>query len=176
MRTRELQRVGTPGAPASTPKPWSERDHLLHPDGPRIRHVSSPNQPNCKLNVAAVIGSEPRPTVMRVKRAAKLLTVIGLTTKHAICRITSTLQPVRLHRMIFFFKLIRKFCFSLQFLENSILSQHSIQVGTSLDAKVTFIRNYIPSKTPGRVAHLTRKSQVLGSIHGLATYFRFSFR
>ena len=33
---------------------------------------------------------------------------------------------------------------------------------------------------PGRVAqsvgHLTRKSGVLGSIPGLATYFRFSFR
>ena len=36
------------------------------------------------------------------------------------------------------------------------------------------------SLTPGRVAqsvgHLTRKSGVLGSIPGLATYFRFSFR
>ena len=35
-------------------------------------------------------------------------------------------------------------------------------------------------KQPGRVAqsigHLTRKSGVLGSIPGLATYFRFSFR
>ena len=35
-------------------------------------------------------------------------------------------------------------------------------------------------KLPGRVAqsvgHLTRKSRVLGSIPGLATYFRFSFR
>ena len=37
-----------------------------------------------------------------------------------------------------------------------------------------------PSLQPGRVAqsvgHLTRKSGVLGSIPGLATYFRFSFR
>ena len=36
------------------------------------------------------------------------------------------------------------------------------------------------SEAPGRVAqsvgHLTRKSGVLGSIPGLATYFRFSFR
>ena len=36
------------------------------------------------------------------------------------------------------------------------------------------------SQPPGRVAqsvgHLTRKSGVLGSIPGLATYFRFSFR
>ena len=33
---------------------------------------------------------------------------------------------------------------------------------------------------PGRIAqsigHLTRKSEVLGSIYGLAAYFRFSFR
>ena len=39
---------------------------------------------------------------------------------------------------------------------------------------------YISCEWPGRVAqsvgHLTRKSGVLGSIPGLATYFRFSFR
>ena len=38
----------------------------------------------------------------------------------------------------------------------------------------------VPHTRPGRVAqsvgHLTRKSGVLGSIPGLATYFRFSFR
>ena len=38
----------------------------------------------------------------------------------------------------------------------------------------------IKDLTPGRVAqsvgHLTRKSGVLGSIPGLATYFGFSFR
>ena len=37
-----------------------------------------------------------------------------------------------------------------------------------------------PSSQPGRVAqsvgHLTRKSEVLGWIPGLATYFHFSFR
>ena len=37
-----------------------------------------------------------------------------------------------------------------------------------------------PVSQPGRVSqsvgHLTRKSGVLGSIPGLATYFRFSFR
>ena len=40
--------------------------------------------------------------------------------------------------------------------------------------------NYTYCFEPGRVAqsvgHLTRKSGVLGSIPGLATYFRFSFR
>ena len=43
------------------------------------------------------------------------------------------------------------------------------------------IRSFIyPFVVPGRVAqsvgHLTRKSGVLGSIPGLATYFLFSFR
>ena len=41
-------------------------------------------------------------------------------------------------------------------------------------------RTIFPDNVPGRVAqsvgHLTRKSGVLGSIPGLATYFRFSFR
>ena len=39
---------------------------------------------------------------------------------------------------------------------------------------------WLISSQPGRVAqlvgHLTRKSGVLGSVPGLATYFRFSFR
>ena len=42
------------------------------------------------------------------------------------------------------------------------------------------IVHLVPLAGPGRVAqsvgHLTRKSGVLGSIPGLATYFRFSFR
>ena len=41
-------------------------------------------------------------------------------------------------------------------------------------------REVVPRIVPGRVAqsvgHLTRKSGVLGSIPGLAKYFRFSFR
>ena len=39
--------------------------------------------------------------------------------------------------------------------------------------------NHLKFLVPGRVAqsvgHLTRKSEVLGSIPGLATFFRFSF-
>ena len=42
------------------------------------------------------------------------------------------------------------------------------------------LHRFITVTMPGRVAqsvgHLTRKSEVLGSIPGLATYFRFSFR
>ena len=44
----------------------------------------------------------------------------------------------------------------------------------------TYKGKNLPLEEPGRVAqsvgHLTRKSGVLGSIPGLATYFRFSFR
>ena len=44
----------------------------------------------------------------------------------------------------------------------------------------TFFGTLYSEKVPGRVAqpvgHLTRKSGVLGSIPGLAAYFRFSFR
>ena len=44
----------------------------------------------------------------------------------------------------------------------------------------TVVLNYSPMLPPGRIAqsvrHLTRKSGVLGSIPGLATYFLFSFR
>ena len=35
---------------------------------------------------------------------------------------------------------------------------------------------YQPGRVAQSVGHLTRKSGVLGSIPGLATYFRFSFR
>ena len=35
---------------------------------------------------------------------------------------------------------------------------------------------YMPGRVAQSVGHLTRKSGVLGSIPGLATYFRFSFR
>ena len=35
---------------------------------------------------------------------------------------------------------------------------------------------FMPGRVAQSVGHLTRKSGVLGSIPGLATYFRFSFR
>ena len=38
------------------------------------------------------------------------------------------------------------------------------------------ITNQLPGRVAQSVGHLTRKSGVLGSIPGLATYFRFSFR
>ena len=46
--------------------------------------------------------------------------------------------------------------------------------------RLTILRPFQQYFMPGRVAqlegHLARKSGVLGSIPGLATYFRFSFR
>ena len=40
----------------------------------------------------------------------------------------------------------------------------------------THLIEYVPGRVAQSVGHLTRKSGVLGSIPGLATYFRFSFR
>ena len=46
--------------------------------------------------------SEARPADVQLKRAAKFLTVIALTTKHAVCRITFMLYPILLWRIIIF--------------------------------------------------------------------------
>ena len=42
--------------------------------------------------------------------------------------------------------------------------------------KFDFLKSIAPGRVAQLVGHLTRKSGVLGSIPGLATYFRFSFR
>ena len=41
---------------------------------------------------------------------------------------------------------------------------------------IIFTRYLVPGRVAQSVGHLTRKSGVLGSKPGLATYFRFSFR
>ena len=41
---------------------------------------------------------------------------------------------------------------------------------------MAFLLSILPARVAQSVGHLTRKSGVLGSIPGLATYFRFSFR
>ena len=48
------------------------------------------------------------------------------------------------------------------------------QITTMCCCKTTWLA--LPSRVAQPVGHLTRKSGVLGSIPGLATYFRFSFR
>ena len=44
----------------------------------------------------AFVKSEARPAIVRLNRAAKLVTVFGFTTKHAVCRITFMLWLVLL--------------------------------------------------------------------------------
>ena len=42
--------------------------------------------------------------------------------------------------------------------------------------KISYSSRAMPGRVAQSVGHLTRKSGVLGSIPGLATYFHFSFR
>ena len=51
----------------------------------------------------------------------------------------------------------------------------AVWVFFSINLVYTFYE-YKPGRVAQSVGHLTRKSGVLGSIPGLATYFRFSFR
>ena len=46
--------------------------------------------------VGDITESDARPTDVQLKREAKLLTVIGLYTEHADCRIIFMLYPIRL--------------------------------------------------------------------------------
>ena len=62
------------------------------------------------------------------------------------------------------------------------LLRHQVQalLGLQNTVVIHYLRHKYLKEPPGRVAqsvgHLTHKSGVLGSIPGLATYFRFSFR
>ena len=59
---------------------------------------------------------------------------------------------------------------------NTPLVTHTL-THTQNHPKLSQIYNYLkPGRVAQSVGHLTRKSGVLGSIPGLATYFRFSFR
>ena len=64
------------------------------PVGPTKDISSGPSQLNLKLYAGVIIKSEARPTGVQLMRSAKLLTVIVLTTKHAVCRITFMLYPI----------------------------------------------------------------------------------
>ena len=55
-------------------------------------------------------------------------------------------------------------------------SKDSDQPGLSPSLITVFTVGIEPGRVAQSVGHLTRKSGVLGSIPGLATYFRFSFR
>ena len=73
-----------------------QKSNRWTPVGPTKDRTSSPSQLNWKLYAAAIIKSEARPAGVQLKRVAKLLTVTGLTTKHAVCRITFMLYPILL--------------------------------------------------------------------------------
>ena len=47
---------------------------------------------------------------------------------------------------------------------------------TPIAIKTVYYIHFLKSVPYESIGHLTRKSEVLGSIPGLATYFRFSFR
>ena len=57
---------------------------------------------------------------------------------------------------------------------NNIFTTRSI-ITTAVKTTLV-LRLELPGRVAQSVGHLTRKSGVLGSIPGLATYFRFSFR
>ena len=71
-----------------------QKTHQLNHDRPNLRQPGKgvSHQPPVlllsKVRDGTIIQSEVRPTVVQLKRSAKLLTFIGLTTKHAVCRIT----------------------------------------------------------------------------------------
>ena len=66
---------------------YSTANQLLNAGATEIQQVNpdGPDKLNWKLYAGAIITSEARPTGLQLKRSAKLLTLIGLTTKHAAC-------------------------------------------------------------------------------------------
>ena len=73
-----------------------QKSNSWTPVGPTKDRASSPNQLHWKLCAEAIIKYEARPAGVQLKRVAKLSTVTGLSTKHAVCRITFMLYPVLL--------------------------------------------------------------------------------
>ena len=99
MRTRQ-KRVATDtwrslGCRTAPLKHWSKRELTLEPRWAKQRTKKLRPQPT-KINSFMAGPSDARPTGVQLKREAKLLTVIGLNTKHADCRIIFMLYPIRL--------------------------------------------------------------------------------
>ena len=57
-----------------------------------------------------------------------------------------------------------------------VASFESIPIHLKTSIKYACLRHMAPGRVAQSVGQLTHKSGVLGSIPGLATYFRFSFR
>ena len=77
-------------------------------------------------------------------------------------------------------RLLEKICMPWQRIEPGTLQSKVLHSTTSLQKLACTARQYkcmiYLTNTLQSVEHLTRKSGVLGSIPGLAIYFRFSFR
>ena len=67
-------------------------------------------------------------------------------------------------------------CFRCRFFLHVDIVQHQGPTYTPYKISAKNTKPFWPSRVAQSVGHLTRKSGVLGSIPGLATYFRFSFR
>ena len=75
---------------------WSKRKPTVEPLWATQKTKKLRPQPT-KMNsfmFGAIIKSDARPTRVQLKMEAKLLTVIGLNTKHADCRIIFMLYPI----------------------------------------------------------------------------------
>ena len=101
MRTRQ-KRVATDiwrslGCRTTPLEHWSRRKPTVEPRWAKQQTKKLRSKPT-KINiyVGAIIESDARPTGVQLKREAKLLTVIGLNTEHADCRIIFMLYPIRL--------------------------------------------------------------------------------
>ena len=87
--------------------PWGVEQHhwntgakenqQLNPGGPSKTKKLRPKQTKINSFMSGPsLSLTPERTGVQLKREAKLLTVIGLNTKHADCRIIFMLYPIRL--------------------------------------------------------------------------------
>ena len=123
-----------------TLKRWSNRSPTVEPRWvrPTTDHQASANLTESRHKAEPIIKSEARPTGVQLKRSAKLLTVIGITAKHAVCRITFMLYPIL---FFFFFFFLSYFTFEkfILYMDSSVnlLLLHVIFCGISI-ITVTF--------------------------------------
>ena len=105
MRSLQKQRVATDtwrslGCRTTPLEHWSKRKTTAEPRWAKQQTKKlRPQQTKKKkkeLYVGVITESDARPTGVQLKKEANLLTVIGLKTRHADCRIIFMLYPIRL--------------------------------------------------------------------------------
>ena len=99
VMAQNIQLFGPRGGFLTTPlEHWSRRKPTDEPRWAKQQTKKLRPKPT-KINSfmsGSSLESDARPTGVQLKREAKLLTVIGLNTKHADCRIIFMLYPIRL--------------------------------------------------------------------------------